>query len=142
MTTNEAGVTLIKSFEGCKLVAYKDVVGVWTIGWGTTGADVHEGMEINQAAADAFLVQDLKRFEEGVFELVHVPLTSNAFSALVCFAYNCGLGNLKSSTLLKKVNAGDLLGAAGEFVKWCHAGGATVPGLLRRRTAEAKLFSS
>lgn len=143
MTLNQAGIDLIKSFESCRLEAYRDIVGILTVGWGHTGADVYEGMEINQAAADAFLAKDLEKFCDGVFELLTGDaVSSNAFSALVSFAYNCGLGNLKNSTLLKKVNAGDLTGASAEFVKWDRAGGQVVEGLLRRRQAEAKLFSS
>jgi len=141
MQTNQAGLSLIKSFEGCKLKSYQDVVGVWTIGYGSTGPDIKAGMNWTQAQADARLTHDLLKFEAGVTGCVKATLTPNQFSALVCFAYNVGLGNLQSSTLLKKVNASDMTGAAAEFLRWNKAGGAVIPGLTRRRQAESDLFA-
>lgn len=141
MKTNAEGIALIKSFEGCRLIAYKDMVGVNTVGYGHTGADVHEGMEINQAAADQMLTMDLRRFEAGVNACVKQPINENQFSALVCFAYNVGLHVLNISTLLKKINTGDMSGAAAQFVKWDHAGGKVSTGLLKRRIAETELFN-
>lgn len=141
MKTNAAGISLIKSFEGCKLLAYRDQVGVLTVGYGHTGADVYEDMEINQAAADQMLNMDLRQFEAGVNACVKQPINENQFSALVCFAYNVGLHAIKISTLLKKINKGDMRGAAAEFVKWDHAGGKVCTGLLKRRMAETELFN-
>lgn len=141
MRTNQAGIDLIKSFEGCKLDSYRDIVNILTIGYGHVGPDVHEGMEINQSMADGLLQHDLERFELGVSGMI-AGLNSNQFSALVCFAYNVGLGNLKASTLLKKALVGDMDGAAAEFLKWNHAGGQVVAGLTRRRQAESDLFRS
>ena len=141
MKMNEAGIDLIRQFEGCRLTAYKDIVGVWTIGYGATGDDVCEGLEWTQAQANERLASDLTQFESGVKELVDCELNDNQFSALVCFSYNLGLGSLKSSTLLKKVNDSDFSGAADEFLRWDRAGGQVVPGLLRRRQAERALFS-
>ena len=140
MQTNQAGLDLIKSFEGCKLQAYRDVVGVLTIGYGHTGSGVQDGLSWTQQQADAALASDLHKFEVGVSNLAKVELTSNQFSALVCFAYNCGLGNLGSSTLLKCVNASDTQGAAAQFMRWNKAGGNVVSGLTRRRQAESTLF--
>ena len=140
MTINQAGIDLIKEFEGCKLEAYKDAVGVLTVGYGHTGSDVKPGMIINQAMAQQLLVKDLEKFETGVEDLVRVGLADNEFSALVCFAYNVGLHNLEHSHLLLKVNLGDMNGAADEFLKWSKAGGEILPGLLRRRQAERALF--
>ena len=141
MKINDAGLRLIKSFEGCKLTAYRDIVGVLTIGYGTTGDKVKVGMKISQLDADEMLMDRLEEeFEPGVESLVEKDLTENQFSALVSFAYNLGLGALGRSTLLKLVKAGDMDGAAEEFVKWSMAGGKQVAGLLRRREAEKALF--
>lgn len=139
MRTNDAGIALIKSFEGCKLIAYQDIVKVWTIGYGNTD-NVRAGMTITQEQADALLTSKLISFERGVENLVKVPLTDNEFSALVSFAYNLGLGSLERSHLLAKLNANDVTGAADEFLKWNRAGGVVVDGLARRRAAERELF--
>lgn len=136
---NQAGLELIKSFEGYREDAYLCPAGVWTIGWGTT-KNVRQGQTTNPEEAENFLRRDLKIFEAQVAELVKVALTSNQFSALVSFAYNCGAGALKSSTLLKKLNQEDYLGAAEEFLKWNKAGGKMLAGLTRRRVAERSLF--
>lgn len=137
---NAAGIKLIKDFEGCKLKAYKDIVGVLTIGYGHTGPDVFEGQVITQEEAERLLRDDLEAFEVGVARLVKVALTENQYAALVSFAYNLGLGALGGSTLLKLLNKGDPEGAALEFTKWSHAGGRVVAGLVRRREAEKALF--
>ena len=139
-----AGLALLKSFEGCKLTAYPDP-GTggepWTIGWGHTGG-VKRGDTCTQAQADAWLLQDLDRFEQAVERLVSVPLTQNQFDALTSFCYNVGAGALQQSTLLRKLNAGDYEGAQGQFARWNRAGGKEMPGLTRRRAAEAELFGT
>ncbi|WP_019099941.1 lysozyme [Chromobacterium haemolyticum] len=140
MKTSDAGIALVKSFEGLKLIAYKCPAGVWTIGYGHTGPDVTPGQVITQAQADALLARDLERFEAGVARLVKVPMTQNQFDALVCFSYNLGLGALQGSTLLRLLNAGDYAGAAAQFPRWNKAGGKELPGLTRRRSAEHALF--
>lgn len=139
MKINDKGLELIKRFEGCRLTAYRCPAGVWTIGYGHT-QDVKPGMAITKYDAERFLRQDIRRFEEGVTALVKVPLTSNQFSALVSFAFNVGVSALKSSTLLKKLNRGDLNGAANEFLRWNKAGGKELEGLTKRREAERNLF--
>lgn len=139
MRINDKGLELIKKYEGCRLLAYKCPAGVWTIGYGHT-AGVKSGMAITKADAERLLLQDLKRFEEGVEALVKVPLTSNQFSALVSFAFNCGLAALRSSTLLKKLNVGDLNGAAREILRWDKVNKKPVEGLTKRRKEEQKLF--
>lgn len=139
---NDAGIKLIKEFEGCKLKAYRDIVGVLTIGYGATGPDVTEGLEITQEEADKRLAADLEQFEKGVCRVVKVPLTENQLAALVSFTYNLGIGSLWRSTLLQLLNKGDYGGAALEFPKWDHAGGKVVAGLTRRRLAEQALFRS
>ena len=137
---SDPGVALIKEFEGCKLKAYKCPAGVWTIGYGHTGPEVHEGQTITQQEAEVILENDLKKFIDGVDKLVTVELTSNQLGALVSFAFNVGLGNLKSSTLLKILNQGRYVDAAEQFLRWNKAGGKVLPGLTRRREAERLLF--
>lgn len=139
MRINQEGINLIKSFEGCKLQAYKDIVGIWTIGYGHTGPEVIQGLSWTQEQADNALVKDLTKFENGVNALAP-NLNANEFSALVVFSYNVGLGALGKSTLLKKLLAGDKVGAADEFLRWNKAGGKEVAGLTRRRIAERALF--
>jgi len=137
--TSDAGLDLIKSFEGLKLTAYQDIVGVWTIGWGCTEG-IHKGMVISLSEAEEMLENELSKFEEAVSKLVKVQINDNEYAALISFAYNLGAGALGGSTLLKKLNAGDKAGAAEEFLKWNHAGGKVISGLTRRREAEQALF--
>jgi lysozyme len=139
MNISQTGIKLIKRFEGCRLTAYKDAVGVLTIGYGHTG-DVRSGETITQAQADKLLAADVAKFAKGVATLIKVPINQNKFDALVSFAYNCGLGALKTSTLLSLVNKKDFKGAANEFEKWTHAGGKVLKGLVSRRKAEKALF--
>ncbi|MBE9180927.1 lysozyme [Oculatella sp. LEGE 06141] len=136
---NTQGLELLKSFEGLRLTAYRDAVGVWTIGYGTT-TGVRPGMRITQSQAEALLRQDLLRFETAVNNLVKVPLTDNQFSALVSFTYNVGERALGTSTLLRLLNQGNYRGAANEFLRWNKAGGRVLAGLTRRRNAERTLF--
>ncbi len=147
MKTSDRGIALIKHHEGVRLAAYPDPAHGWsvpTIGVGHTSAAgppaVYKGMKITQAGADAILRQDLAKFERYVTDAVKVPLSQNEFDALVSFTFNLGPGNLRSSTLLRKLNAGDRAGAADEFLKWTKAGGKTLPGLVKRREAERALF--
>lgn len=139
--TGPAGVQLIKNFEGRSLKAYKCPAGKWTIGYGHT-ASAREGMTITAEEAEALLDRDLQFFEAGVAKAVKVKIRQAQFDALVSFAFNLGLGNLKSSTLLKKLNAGDDSGAAEEFLRWKFVKGKESAGLLRRRKAERELFLS
>lgn len=146
MQISNNGINLIKQFEGCKLTAYQDSVGVWTIGYGWTqpveGKTVAKGMTITQQKASDLLTEGVAQYEKGVTNLVTVPVNQNQFDALVDFAYNLGVNALKGSTLLKKLNAGDYAGAANEFPKWNKAGGKELAGLTRRREAERSLFLS
>jgi len=136
------GLALTEQFEGCRLAAYQDQVGVWTIGYGHTGADVTPGLTITPAQAQAMLLKDVGSAVDCVNNSVQVKLTQAEFDALVDFVFNVGAGAFKSSRMLRALNAGDFAGAASQFVLWDHAGGVAVPGLLRRRQAEAALFSS
>ncbi|MBO5523436.1 MAG: glycoside hydrolase family protein [Roseburia sp.] len=137
--TSQAGVNLIKSFEGCRLTAYQDSAGVWTIGYGHTSG-VKKGMTITEAQAEAYLKGDLGTAENAVNGKVTYSIKQNQFDALVSFTYNVGSGNFGSSTLLKKLNQGDITGAANEFDKWNKAGGKVLEGLVRRRAAEKAMF--
>ncbi|MCL8307605.1 MULTISPECIES: lysozyme [Pseudomonas] len=139
MRTSQRGLSLIKSFEGLRLQAYQDAVGVWTIGYGTTRG-VNAGMKISKEQAERMLLNDVQRFEPEVERLVTVPLSQNQWDALVSFAYNLGSANLESSTLRRLLNAGDYAGAADQFPRWNKAGGKVLPGLTRRRAAERELF--
>ncbi|MFE4107853.1 lysozyme [Almyronema epifaneia] len=136
---NDDGLLLIKSFEGLRLKAYQDAVGIWTIGYGTTQG-VTPGMEITQAQAEQFLRRDVNKFEQAVQEGVTVPINENQFSALVSFTYNVGSGAFRSSTLLRLLNQNDIQGAADQFPRWNRAGGRVLDGLTRRRNAERSLF--
>lgn len=136
---NDKGIRLLKAFEGLRLQAYQDSVGVWTIGYGTT-ANVRPGMVITEAQAEELMRRDLNRFERAVDDLVTVPLNSDQFSALVSFAYNVGEGALASSTLLRLLNQRNYQGAADQFLRWDKAGGRALAGLTRRRRAERALF--
>ena len=139
MSALEILIKLIKDSEGCKLKAYKCPAGIWTIGYGQTKG-IKEGMIWTQQQADELFDTMIKEFETGVKKLVKVTINDNQLGALVSFAYNCGLGNLASSTLLKKLNASDFEGADKEFQKWTKGAGKVLPGLVKRRLQEATLF--
>ncbi len=138
---NGVGLDLIKDFEGLRLNSYRDAVGVWTIGYGHTRT-AGPGQRITNAQATALLREDVANFENAVTRAVRVPITENQFAALVSFAYNVGSGALNSSTLLRRLNAGDSFGAADELLRWNRAGGRVLAGLTRRRVAERELFLS
>lgn len=139
MKTNQAGVGLIKSFEGLRLKSYLDSVGVPTIGYGHTKG-VKLGQRITEAEAEKLLKADLGMFERGVTRLVTTPLNENQFAALVSFSFNVGLKALEQSTLLRLLNQGDYQRAANQLLRWNKAGGKVLPGLTRRRQAEKELF--
>lgn len=140
---NAAGLQILKESEGLELKAYRDPVGIWTIGYGSTGPHVTPGKVITEAQADDLLREDLTRFESWVAKNC-APATDNQFSALVSFCFNLGEGALKDSTLRRKHMEGDYVGAAAEFGKWNKArvGGVLkeLPGLTKRRAREAQLY--
>lgn len=142
LSYSDQGLALTEQFEGLRLTAYQDSVGVWTIGYGHTGPDVQPGLTITQEQASALLLQDVAGAVAAVNRLVTVPLTQNQFDALVDFTFNVGQGNLASSTLLRELNAGNTAGAAAQFLVWVYAGGVQLPGLVTRRQAEAALFQT
>ncbi len=142
---NKASLDLIKGFEGLRLKPYLDSVKVPTIGYGTTYYEDGKKVTladapITEARAEQLLATHLDTFAASVEKLVQVPLTDNQFGALCSFVYNLGSGAFGKSTLLKKLNAKDYAGAAGEFEKWNKAGGQVLAGLTRRRQAEKALF--
>lgn len=143
-STGDKGVELICHFEGLKLERYRDAVGLWTIGYGhlILKEEMEKLTKITTGEAKTLLRKDLKRTEDGVKKLLTHSATQRQFDALVSFAFNLGVGNLKKSTLLKKFNAGDIDGAALQFKSWNKAGGKVLTGLTRRREAEMKLFLS
>lgn len=149
MKTNNAALALICEFEGFVPYWYPDPAHGWnvpTIGYGHTDAAGYpryaddENLHLSKADARIILARDLGQYERAVAEAVKVPLNENQFGALVSFTYNLGPGNLRSSTLLRKLNAGDYAGAAAEFPRWNRAGSKVLAGLTRRRAAERALF--
>jgi len=142
---NQLGLDMIKTFEGFSATAYLDMVGVPTIGYGSTigvtKQDVENGRTVTEEQAEQMLLAELSSHEVTVSQCVTVDVNDNQFAALVSFAYNLGDGSLRGSTLLRLLNSGDYAGAASEFPKWDHAGGKVVDGLLRRRLAEQSLFN-
>ncbi len=146
---SEAGEALIKEFESCRLEAYQDSVGIWTIGWGHIHG-VKKGDKITQEEADAIFDAEIEMYIDGVNSMLKVEVTQGQFDAMVSLAYNVGLDmdlddvaeGLGDSTLLKKVNRKDFAGAAEEFPKWNKAGGQVLNGLTRRRMAERAMFLS
>lgn len=137
---NDEGVALIKQWEGCKLTAYKCPAGVWTIGYGHTRT-AREGMTITQAQAESLLREDLRVFEAAVTDAVDVDLSDNQFAALVSWAYNIGVGAMRRSSLIRRLNAGEYDAVPNELAKWSRVKGKAVKGLSNRRAAEAGLWA-
>lgn len=139
MTISEKGISLIKSFEGCKLYAYRDSVGIATIGYGHTKG-VYMGMAITQRQADEFLLSDIENIEKNLNGL-HINFRQNQFDALCSWIFNLGIGNFNSSTMKKYIAGGkkdeDI---TDQMIKWHNAGGKPLLGLKRRRIAEANMF--
>lgn len=140
-----AAIGLIKTFEGRALEPYRDVAGFWTIDTGhlvTRDRSAPRPPPITPAAADALLARNLGRAARSVLRLITAPLSDGQYGALVSFVFNLGGGALQASTLRRRLNEGDIEGAAAEFPRWRFAGGREVRGLLRRRLAEQALFRS
>ena len=147
MEISQEGISLIKKFEGCHkdmgngkgLESYQCAAGVWTIGYGSTKG-VSQGMVITYERAEMLLMEDISDYEDAVNELITVPLSSNQFSALVAWCFNCGKNALKTSTLRKVLLAKDYDDVPEQIKRWNKAGGVVNEGLIRRREAEALLF--
>jgi len=140
MNISNQGIKLIKRFEGLKLKPYLCPAGIASIGYGHTYLVNINDPAITEEEADRLLAQDLKLYEKPVSEMVKVPINQNQFDALVSFAFNLGTAALRGSTLLKKLNAGQP--CAAEFDRWIFAAGKALPGLVRRRAAERRLFET
>lgn len=144
MKTSPNGMREIKLHEGVRNTAYKDVVGIWTIGVGHTAAagppTPIKGMTITDAEVNEILARDLVKFEKAVGKAVKVPVNQNQYDALVSWTFNIGEGAMAKSTLIKKLNKGDYQGAADQFDVWINAGGQPVQGLINRRKKEKALF--
>lgn len=144
---DDAGFDFIKKHEGLRLEAYLCPAGYWTIGYGMTfypgGKRVANGDKITQDQADDYFRKILKTFEDAVFSLTRDDITQGQFNALTSFAYNVGVGALRQSTLIKKLNK-DPWDASikDEFMKWVMGGGKILNGLVKRRQAEAKMYFS
>ena len=139
MKCSKEGLALIKKFEGCRLESYRCSANVLTIGYGHTGG-VLETDVITQDDADKLLEEDIAKFEKYVDDNVTVELNQSQFDALVAWTFNLGVGNLRQSTMLRKLNEGDYQSVPSEMNRWNKAGGKTLDGLIRRRKAEGLLF--
>lgn len=144
MKISREGLALIKRWEGCRLEAYQDSVGVWTIGYGiTTNAGlgpIKKGMKITQAQADEWLLAALAKYERTVQECLNRTPTQAQYDAMVSLCYNIGQGAFAKSSLVRRFNAGDIAGAADAFLMWVKAGGVTLKGLQNRRADERRHF--
>ena len=142
MTTSEAGIGLIKKFEGLRLKAYKPVATekYYTIGYGHYGADVEKGMTITEERAEELLKEDIRSIEVYINDM-RINFLQEQFDALVSWIYNLGTGNFRSSTMYRYIlYEKDDLDITDQMVKWTHAGGKVLPGLVRRRVDEANMF--
>ena len=139
MKVSQECIDLVKFFEGFEPRAYLCPANVWTIGYGRT-KNVKEGDELNELQAERDLLEELEEFAEQVLNTVKVDLEQNELDALTSWTYNLGVGNLQSSTLLKKLNSGDKNSVPSEMIRWNKAAGKVLAGLTRRREAEAKLW--
>ncbi|MDA3906520.1 MAG: lysozyme [Bacteroidales bacterium] len=139
MKISQKGIDFIKHFEGCKLEAYLDAGSVPTIGYGHTTVTTM-GYKITQTQADQLLKEDL-RITEILVNRLEINLNQNQFDAIISFVYNCGIGNFKKSRLLRLIKEyPDNSQIVNEFKKWRKGGGKVLPGLERRRMAEAVLY--
>lgn len=139
MNYSKSGLALTESFEGCRLSAYQDQVGVWTIGYGHTKY-VRPFDKCTQEQAEKWLQEDVQEAVDMINQHVKVALTQGQFDALVDFVFNLGGVNFEHSTLFMMLNQGNFEGAADQFERWAYAGGQKVAGLLRRRQAEEAEF--
>jgi lysozyme len=145
MKLNQKGLDLIKQFEGCRLVSYPDPATggkPWTIGYGHTGSDITMGISWTQEQADLQLLNDATSAGNQIKKCLSIDLNDNQFSALISLVFNIGIGNFKSSTLLKALNAGGFKEAANQFLVWDKAAGRVMAGLTKRRKAEKLLFET
>lgn len=139
MRVGEKGLNLIKRFEGLELATYRCPAGVWTIGYGHTKT-ARPGQRITESKAEDLLKEDLKWVERAIEKNVRVDLTQEQFDALASWTYNLGETNLRSSTMLRRLNNGEYDAVPSEMKRWNKSGGRVLKGLVRRREAEAALW--
>lgn len=135
-----SAIALIKRFEGLRLEAYQDIGKIWTVGYGATGEGIHSGTVWTEAQAEADLEQRLDTLGAELAELLTVSAEPHQLAALLSFAYNVGIHALAGSTLLRRFNAGDVVGASDEFLRWNHVDGQVYPVLSLRRMTERRIF--
>ena len=144
MKINAAGLDLIKRWEGLRLTAYQDSVGIWTIGYGHTAEAgppaPKAGMKITETEATDILARDLGQYERAVTKAISVAPTSNQFAAMVSLCFNIGPTNFAKSSVVRRMNEGNPKAAADAFLLWNKAGGKVLKGLTARREDEKKLF--
>jgi len=143
MSANQVATTLIHKWEGCKLTAYPDPAtggDPWTVGWGATGPNIHQGTVWTQEQADADLNSRLTTLISKMASYIHMPITSNQLGAMASLAYNIGFAAWSQSTLLREFNSGDIQSAANQFLVWNRAAGKVMTGLENRRKDERATF--
>lgn len=141
MKAGPVAIALIKHFESCRLKAYPDAKGVWTIGWGATGKDIGPGLIWTQEQADQRFMSDISVRESQLEKfLVGIPTLPREFGAMLSLGYNIGMPTLRTSSILKRHKAGDKAGAAAAFSLYRLSGGKVLAGLVRRRKAESSLY--
>lgn len=140
MKISSEGLEFIREFEKLRLEAYRDSGGVWTVGYGHTGADVTEGLKIDATVAEALFRGDVGDAERCINAVVKVALSQSEYDALCSFIFNIGVKAFRDSTMLRRLNVEDYGGAALQFKRWCFDNGVKVAGLEKRRAAEQKLF--
>ena len=139
--TGEKGQELIKFFEGCRLESYLCPSHIWTIGYGSTGPEIVEGLHITQAVANQMLRDDLDRFEKCIISMIDAALTQNQFDSLISWSFNVGTGAVQESTLRRRLNRGEDVNTviSEELRRWVNGPNGPLEGLVRRREAEIKL---
>jgi lysozyme len=137
---SKEAVDLIKQWEGCSLDSYQDAKGKWAVGYGQNGQHIGPGMRILQSEADQWLANHVAELQEQMTKLITVPITQKQFDALVSLVYNIGIGAFANSTLLKKLNTQHYDAAGMEILRWTHSHGVELEGLVRRRSAEYRLY--
>lgn len=147
MKINQAGIDLLKRFEGLRLEAYKDAIGILTIGYGHTSMagspKVVSGLRISKDEAEKILKKDLGKYEAAVEKELGASIstiTDNQFAALASLCYNIGPGNLAKASCIREIKRGNFEKAANRLLLWNKAGGKVLRGLTRRRKAERELF--
>jgi lysozyme len=141
MKPSEQAIHFLKKWEGCNLTAYKDVGGIWTVGYGCTGPQIKEGTVWSQEEADRELEARVATIGRILSKCIVPSLNQNQFDALVALSFNIGQGAFRGSTLLRLINTREYDKAPEQFLRWNHVGGQVVAGLTARRQAEAELFS-